>query len=178
MSVANVWVPKRIFPDERHSARRCYIKACQTLRRHDHGRYLYKIDFHWLSPLYLHTALVQATNVPTCLKPKPCKESIDYFLPLTSGGHNCCMTAPPRNDKQRWKCPVSNHCRSHSLYSIAWDKQRLDNTPRVRFYIVDAANLIIRSAIVTFTDDSNIAIVTAVRGRNPRPPDIMQLPFT
>ena len=33
------------------------IKARQTLRRHDHGWYLYKINFHWLSPLSIYTAL-------------------------------------------------------------------------------------------------------------------------
>ena len=33
--------------------------------------------------------------------PKTYKESIDYFVPPTSGGHNCCVKAPPRNDKQR-----------------------------------------------------------------------------
>ena len=46
-----------------------------------------------------------------------------------------------------------------------------------RFYIIDVANLITRCAIVAFTDNSNIAIVTAVWGRNPRPPNNMQLPF-
>ena len=35
------------------------IKARQTLRRHDHGWYLYKINFHWLSPLSIYTALGQ-----------------------------------------------------------------------------------------------------------------------
>ena len=34
----------------------------------------------------------------------------------------------------------------------------------VWFYIMDAANLIIRGAIVAFTDDSDIAIVAAVWG--------------
>ena len=47
----------------------------------------------------------------------------------------------------------------------------------VWFYIMDAANLIIRGVIVVFTDDSNIAIVTAVWGRNPRPLNNIQLPF-
>lgn len=35
---------------------------------------------------------------------KPYKESIGYFVPQpppTSNGHNCCVTAPPCNDKHR-----------------------------------------------------------------------------
>ena len=34
-------------------------------------------------------------------------------------------------------------------------------TPLVRFYIIEAVNLISRVAIVAFTEDSNVAIVTA-----------------
>ena len=39
------------------------IKARQTLRRHDHGWYIYKINFHWLSPLSIYTALPSCTDV-------------------------------------------------------------------------------------------------------------------
>ena len=38
----------------------------------------------------------------------------------------------------------------------------------VWFHTIDGANLMIRGVIVEFTEDSDIAIVTAVWGRNPR----------
>ena len=34
------------------------------------------------------------TQSLSCFSPKPYKESIDYFVPPTSGGHNFCLTVP------------------------------------------------------------------------------------
>ena len=50
-------------------------------------------------------------------------------------------------------------------------------SPTPMYARIDADNLIIRVAIVVFTDNSNTTIATAVWGGNPGPPNIMQLLF-
>ena len=75
-------------------------------------------------------------------KTKPHKESINYFVPPTLGGHDCRVTTLPSHTAY-FLTPVDRLQIALALLCWAeWDKQCLDNLPPSVFYIIDAANLI------------------------------------
>ena len=70
------------------------------------------------------------------MEPEPYKESIDCFVPPTSSGHNCCVTAIINNDENAYfLTPVDRLLIALALLICwaEWDKQCLDNTPRSSF---------------------------------------------
>ena len=158
-----------------------YMRAhCSTMREnHWRRQWLRQCErtknYYWWMDIWAHDLYLDSWPIPTVVAAdplqlishtKPYKESINYFVPPTSGGHNCCVTRPHttinKDENAYFLTPVDHLQIALTLLSWAeWGKQCLDNTPRVWFYIIDVANLITRCAIVAFTDDSNVAIVTA-----------------